>query len=110
MNQLNATPPASDPNANTFDQQSPTTIPEWDGLNDWRDENAALLAWIIPTIMGSDLEEIPLSCWTEMVDPGPQASAREYLRLLQTRVPWVLERDVRLADVDWLADDSQAET
>lgn len=103
INQLNATRPASNPKASTFGQPRTTTIPERDGLNDWWDENRAILAWIIPAIMGDDLDEIPPSCWTEMVDPWPEASAREYQRLLQTRFPWVIERDARLADVDWLA-------
>lgn len=109
INQLNAFRPASDPMAIPFGQPRTTTIPEWDGLNDWREENAAVLAWIIPAIMGDDLDEIPLSCWTEMVDPGPEASAREYQRLLQTRFPWVIERDARLADSEWLAGGSRGE-
>jgi len=75
----------------------------WGGLHAWRKERAAELTWILRTILGEDLKEIPLSVWTEMMDPGPQASVREYRDLLRGQHSWLIDLDSRFDDVDWLA-------
>jgi hypothetical protein len=75
----------------------------WGGLHAWRKERAAELTWILKAILGDDLTEIPLSVWTDMMDPGPQASAREYRDLLRDHHPWLIDLDARFDDIDWLA-------
>ena len=75
----------------------------WGSLHQWRKERAAELTWILRAILGDDINEIPLSVWTETMDPGPQASAREYRDLLRHQHPWMLDLEERFDDVAWLA-------
>jgi hypothetical protein len=93
----------SDAKVTAFYDQLTAMNRGWASLHAWRTERAAELTWMLQAILGEDLNEIPLSVWTEMMDPGPQASAREYRGLLRDRHPWMLDLDERFDDVDWLA-------
>lgn len=93
----------SDTKVLAFHDQCTGLIRGWDGLHSWREERAAELTQIMRAMFGEHLDQILLSCWTQMLEPGPAASARDYRDLLREQHSWLIDLDGRFDDVDWLA-------
>ena len=94
---------SSDASVIAFYDQAQAMNRGWTGLHEWQVEQAAELVWILRSILGKDLDEVPLSVWTEMLAPSAQASAWEYRALLRAHHSWLIDLDPRFDDVDWLA-------
>jgi hypothetical protein len=100
---------SSDARVVAFHDQCTGLIRGWEGLDTWRAQEADRLGAIVREAVGDDVDEVPLSRWTELLPPGPQASARAYRGLLLQQYPWLIELDSRFDDVAWLAGDSERE-
>ena len=85
-----------------FHDQCTRMVRGWSGLWEWRDELAVELTTTVRSILGKEIERVPLSTWTQILNPGPVASALEYHRLLQLQHPWLFDIDPRIDNLDWL--------